>query len=370
MIIREKGLLEGKRLRKCSPRARLFWPFLFAMSNGYARLELDYELLEDKLHFFRDEAPDAAELHQFCTEFENNHLMFLYEVKGQIWGQWDTRAADTKDYKTAADKESPAPPEEDYLRWLCERHGEDWMNYHCNQRELEKHLPEDFIKVLQKVSETFAVGVGSGKGFGSSQGKGNGQGRGQEVTSTSTSSSTNQPSATSSKPINQISKTLILQENSAEENCNEVLLDDDHNNSSPGEGYNLSSDDLIAEIRTMVDRYPRACPLGKVGEWKSIFFNNIMDLADNPKPLKNNLVLIIKTLNRVLDRFIKSCKESGTPNIVGPEKFFEKWVYADFMLKKLRQKAGKEDEVSNTEDEGTRGSVDAYEHLIADSSDD
>jgi hypothetical protein len=53
MIIHEKGLLRGKRLRRCTPRARLFWPWLMLMSGGAARLELDYELLSERFVSFK-----------------------------------------------------------------------------------------------------------------------------------------------------------------------------------------------------------------------------------------------------------------------------------------------------------------------------
>jgi len=86
-VTHAKGLLEGKRLRRCSPRARLFWPYLFLMANGYARIELDYELLEEKFLAFRNQAPDREEIEKFYAEYAANHLIYTYAGAGQQWVQ-------------------------------------------------------------------------------------------------------------------------------------------------------------------------------------------------------------------------------------------------------------------------------------------
>ena len=67
------GLLKGKRLRRCSAKARLYWPYFFLMSNGYARVELDFEALADEFASFRDAAPSPDEIRGLFEEYEANH---------------------------------------------------------------------------------------------------------------------------------------------------------------------------------------------------------------------------------------------------------------------------------------------------------
>jgi hypothetical protein len=127
VVIHEKGLLEGKRLRRCTPTARLFWPYLYCMSNGLCRLELDYELLADKLLNFRDMAPDADQVAQLFADYKKNHLIYTYQCNDQLWGQWDfVEASDIKKFLTKDEQRSPEPPEPAYSNWLREQHGTNW----------------------------------------------------------------------------------------------------------------------------------------------------------------------------------------------------------------------------------------------------
>jgi hypothetical protein len=130
-VIHTKGLLEGRRLRRCRPRSRLFWPVLFAMSNAYCRLELDLDLLAEKLLTFSDMAPDAAQVNEMLLDYQNNHLLFVYENGDQLWGQWDfVSAGDIKKFPTKEEQLCPAPLEPDYTDWLREKHGDDWKLHH------------------------------------------------------------------------------------------------------------------------------------------------------------------------------------------------------------------------------------------------
>ena len=184
-IIDQEGLFKGKRLRKCSAPARWRWPYLFLLSNGYARIELDYECLADEFSSFRESAPTPDELRETFGEFRANHLLYLYKVNDQQWGQWDTRRSLLKEYKTAADKGSPAPPEPEYRRWLIEQHGNDWIEFHWN-KDLAHGAPDtDSPKTLPNVDQTLPkvfkqieevpCGVGGGVGVGSGVGEGVGK---------------------------------------------------------------------------------------------------------------------------------------------------------------------------------------------------
>src|SRR6202040_286827 len=77
-------LLEGRRLRRCAPLARLYWPVLYSLSNAYCRIELDYELMSDKLTSFRDLAPDADRLAQMFEDYRANHLLYIYKYKLEL----------------------------------------------------------------------------------------------------------------------------------------------------------------------------------------------------------------------------------------------------------------------------------------------
>ena len=159
-VIDPVGLFKGKRIRRCSGKARLLWPYLYLISNGYARIELDYQCIADEFVSFREFAPTPEELAQAFGEYRENHLIFVYAVNGQEWGQWDTRRSLLKEYKTAGDKTSPDPPEDEYCRWLIEQHGDEWPTFHWNKGENQDTLGRDLTKSLPNVSEDFALGVG------------------------------------------------------------------------------------------------------------------------------------------------------------------------------------------------------------------
>jgi len=182
-VIDKEGLFKGKRLRKCSAAARWRWPYLFLLSNGYARIELDYECIADEFSSFRESAPTPDQLRETFAEFRANHLLYVYRVNDQEWGQWDTRRSLLKEYKTAADKGSPAPPEPEYRRWLIEQHGNDWAEFHWNkdlaQGTPDTDSPKTLPNINQALPEVFkqieaepcGVGVGVGSGVGEGTGK-------------------------------------------------------------------------------------------------------------------------------------------------------------------------------------------------------
>ena len=145
----EKGLLEGKRLRRCAPLSRLYWPYLYCMANGLCRLELDYDLLAERLFSFRNMAPDAAGVEQLFADYEKNHLIFIYQNKDQHWGQWDfVDPSDIKRFLTKEERRCPQPIEPDYSEWLRDQHGEDWESHNStlvsaqNNNEFESKRDE------------------------------------------------------------------------------------------------------------------------------------------------------------------------------------------------------------------------------------
>jgi hypothetical protein len=195
-IIDRVGLFNGKRLRRCSTMARLYWPHLFLIANGFARIELDFDSIAFDFASFGASAPTGTEITNYFEEYEKNHLLFAYDADGQRWAQWDTRHSYLKNFKTVADKKSPSPPEPEYSRWLWEQHGDDWRAYHWDREaredgadsDLETKVSQDLPNRSETVAEnspnpsstgaqhlSLGVGVGGGVGIGDGVGKGGGQ---------------------------------------------------------------------------------------------------------------------------------------------------------------------------------------------------
>jgi hypothetical protein len=149
-IIDPMGLFTGDRLRLCSNLAQLHWPRLFLASDGFARLEINYAKIVGQAYATFDPVPSQDDLEFYINEYAEHFLLFLYEVNGQVWGQWDTRPALLPTYKTARDRRSPVPPEPQFSAWK--------KRYRVESKPVSK--------ILQKVTKTFSHGVGVGVGDG------------------------------------------------------------------------------------------------------------------------------------------------------------------------------------------------------------
>jgi hypothetical protein len=149
-IIDPDGLFGGDRLRRCSNEAQLHWTRLFLASDGYARIEINYAKIVGRAYSTFNPIPTEAELQACLREYAENYLLFVYDVDGQVWGQWDTRPEFLPRYKTAVDRRSPPPPEQPFI---------DWKKRY---REENKAFP----KCFGNISESFLHGVGVGGGVG------------------------------------------------------------------------------------------------------------------------------------------------------------------------------------------------------------
>jgi hypothetical protein len=143
ILVDPDGLFNGDRLRRCSNSAQLHWPRLFLASDGFGRLEINYARIIGRAYPTFNPIPSEAELRSFIQEYAQNYLLFLYEVDGRLWGQWDTRKEFLPRYKTSIDRRSPNPPEPAFTEWKK------------RYREERKALPKCFGKAL----ETFHAGV-------------------------------------------------------------------------------------------------------------------------------------------------------------------------------------------------------------------
>ncbi len=117
------GLFHGDRLRACSNGAQLHFPRLFLISNGFGRFEVSYLRIIGAAYGSFNPPPTEKELEGVILEFAKNHLLFLYDSAGFLWGLWDTKAEWLPRYRTAQDRRSPEPPQSAFALWKAEYRG-------------------------------------------------------------------------------------------------------------------------------------------------------------------------------------------------------------------------------------------------------
>jgi hypothetical protein len=122
VIIDELGIFEGKRINRCSPAAQLYYLRLMMAANGYGRIHLDYQAILMRCFpmWPKENIPSESEIISYFNEYWRNRLIFLYQVDGQTWGQFDVKEKTYGRYQTKADKRSPAPPAIEWAKWLEE----------------------------------------------------------------------------------------------------------------------------------------------------------------------------------------------------------------------------------------------------------
>ena len=150
MVIDPQGLFFGKRLARCSDLGQFYYPRLLLASNGYARIELDFERIRYEAFPSIRSKPGDEVLRKTFEEYAENFLLYLYEADGQVWGQWDVNENWLPRYKTAVDRRSPAPNPENFKNWRLEgksQRAQDFGNF-------------------RKLSENLRAGVGVGGGVG------------------------------------------------------------------------------------------------------------------------------------------------------------------------------------------------------------
>lgn len=152
-IIDPEGLFNGDRLRRCSCQAQLHFPRLLLASDGFARIEINYARIVGRAYPTFNPVPSSTELQSFIQEYAKNYLLFIYQVDGQLWGQWDTNPKFLPKYKTSMDRRSPIPPEPGFTEWK--------RRYRAECKAFQKsfqNIPEEFLH-----GGGVGVGVGVGK---------------------------------------------------------------------------------------------------------------------------------------------------------------------------------------------------------------
>jgi hypothetical protein len=124
-IINPSGLFSGQRLRRCSDGARLYWPYFFLASDGFARIEIDYHALIARVFVGFQNVPSEEEFSGLIREYWHAYLLFVYQVEGVLWGQWDTNDKYLPRHKSRADQKSPKPPQAAYDEWLAARKSQE-----------------------------------------------------------------------------------------------------------------------------------------------------------------------------------------------------------------------------------------------------
>lgn len=148
-IIDPSGLFRGERLAACSDQAKLYWPYFYCASNGCARLELSYRSIISKIFTNFSKPPEPSEIWQMFREYEKAYLVILYEVSGVWWAQFETSEKWLPKYKTAKDRQSPAPPLD-----LVDKHREGYIAW----KKRNSFSYESFQKTSED-SQKFPLGV-------------------------------------------------------------------------------------------------------------------------------------------------------------------------------------------------------------------
>jgi hypothetical protein len=165
-VIEAEGLFNGERFDLVSDSSRYAWPYLWVASNRFGRLELNYHRVIGRAFGRFKHVPIEEEFWSWIREFQAAYLLFVYEVNGSRWGQWDTSEKFLPKHKLASDLASPGPDHGAFSAWR-----EEYIKFKRGQNSAKpiavnhfNNRSENFPKDLGKSSETFVHGNGNGNG--------------------------------------------------------------------------------------------------------------------------------------------------------------------------------------------------------------
>src|ERR1039458_3235525 len=169
-VIDSEGLFAGNRMGLLTDVARLHFPWLLVASNGFGRLEVNYNAIVARVYQALRQKPTQADLFGWVQEYHSAGLLFLYQCGGQCWGVWDTRPELLPRFKTARDRRSPTPPEPDFSDWkrLRIEQNRDVPKSITNISEI---LPQDYGNASEAFRSGGGIGIGIGVGTGVGEGK-------------------------------------------------------------------------------------------------------------------------------------------------------------------------------------------------------
>jgi hypothetical protein len=164
-VIDSEGLFAGIRMGLLKDAARLHFPWLLVASNGFGRIEVNYNGIVARVYQGFSRKPTQEELFGWIQEYHAAGLLFLYQCGGQCWGMWDTRPELLPRFKTARDKRSPAPPEPDFSNWK-RLYREQSKAVPKSIGNLSEVLRRDFVNTSAPFPSGGGIGVGVGTGIG------------------------------------------------------------------------------------------------------------------------------------------------------------------------------------------------------------
>jgi len=160
-VIDPEGLFAGDRMRLLSREAWLLWSFYYLASNGYGRLELNYRKIIGRAFACLPNPPSEKQFWDHIEEYSNAYLMFVYQVGGVHWGQWDTSEKFLPRWKTTEDKESPVPPADSWIQWKSE---------YADVKNQQAAATAIRFNKFAKTPALLPLGVGVGVGVGIGEG--------------------------------------------------------------------------------------------------------------------------------------------------------------------------------------------------------
>jgi hypothetical protein len=168
-IIDADGLFNGDRFEHVSDGARYAWPYFWLSSNTFGRLELNYHRIAGRAFSRFKHVPTEEDFWGWVKEFQAAYLLFVYEVNGTFWGQWDTSEKFLPKHKLAADQKSPAP---DHTAFSA------WRDQYITEKQTRNAAKPITATNFRNPSEIFQHRVGVGVGVGVNTCASNGDARG------------------------------------------------------------------------------------------------------------------------------------------------------------------------------------------------
>jgi hypothetical protein len=165
-VIDPEGLFGGDRLAALSDKARLYWPWLYAATNGFARMELNPRAIIRRCFSAFSDPMTEAQLVIILSEYAENFLLFVFEHNGQQWIQFDTPEKNLPRHKTKKDLSSPNPTPESrsefqkgYLEWK-------------KSKSLYLHHSQKNSELFHENARGIGIGIKAGIGIGGGIGEG------------------------------------------------------------------------------------------------------------------------------------------------------------------------------------------------------
>jgi hypothetical protein len=150
VVINPKGLFSGDRIARLSDQAKLYWPWFFLSSNGFARIEINYRKFKTEVLGGFDHPMTEQEYLSLIKEY-GNQLLFLYRSStGQVWGQWDTSLKWCPRHHTREDHRSPTPNHADFTKWKDN-----------SLKSTQAPLLSAFSEIFGTLPQSSAVGTGA-----------------------------------------------------------------------------------------------------------------------------------------------------------------------------------------------------------------